>query len=137
MIYSGCAERLRRTSLCPSNSLISGKIQGIFADLAAKAGRRLGFPTMSQLVTPKFPTHLNREFCAANRELFPAEQGKSLAKSPADGIFGRDSEMLDFLIQRRRDAQAARKLMVKLRWARPQGIFDKRPDLANFAKPGL
>ena len=80
MIYSGCAERLRRTSLCPSNSLISGKIQGIFADLAAKAGRRLGFPTMSQLVTPKFPTHLNREFCAANRELFPAEQRKNLGR---------------------------------------------------------
>jgi hypothetical protein len=53
-------------------SLLSGKIQGNFADLAAKEGRWLGFPTISQLVTPKFPTHLNREFSGANRELFPA-----------------------------------------------------------------
>jgi len=29
------------------------------------------FPNISQLVTPKFPTHLNREFCGANRECFP------------------------------------------------------------------
>src|SRR5665811_1080528 len=62
-----------------SNSLICGQIQGNFADLAAKAGSRLCFPTISQLLTPKFPTHQNREFCRANRELFPAEQGKSLA----------------------------------------------------------
>ena len=57
-----------------ANSLLSGKIQGNFVDLAAKAGRGLGFPTISQLLTPKFPTHPNREFCGANRELFPAEQ---------------------------------------------------------------
>ena len=68
----------------------AGKIQGNFPDLTAKAERPLGFPTMSQLVTPKFPTHPNREFCRANRELFPAEQGKSLAESPADGIFGKE-----------------------------------------------
>jgi len=73
------AANLSRQSI----SLITGKIQGNFPDLAAKAGRRLGFPTVSQLVTPKFPTHPNRQFCGANRELFPAEQGKSLAKSPA------------------------------------------------------
>ena len=42
-----------------------------------KGGKRLGFPTISQLVTPKFPTHLNREFSGANRELFPVEQGRS------------------------------------------------------------
>ena len=29
---------------------------------AAKEERGLGFPTVSQLVTPKFCTHLNREF---------------------------------------------------------------------------
>jgi len=84
-----CSQSLAKASL-GSNSLIHGKIQGNFADLAAKAGRRFGFPTISQLVTPKFPTHPNREFSGANRELFPAEQGKSLAKSPADGIFGKD-----------------------------------------------
>jgi hypothetical protein len=71
-------------------SLLSGKIQGNFADLAAKARREISFPSISQLLTPKFPTHPNREFSGANREFFPAEQGKSLAKSPADGIFGRD-----------------------------------------------
>ncbi|MGB6924203.1 MAG: hypothetical protein WBE08_12165, partial [Methyloceanibacter sp.] len=74
-----------------SISLLSGKIQGNFPDLAAQARRRLGFPTISQLLTSKFPTHPNREFSGANRELFSAEQGKSLAKSPADGIFGKDS----------------------------------------------
>ena len=72
-----------------SISLITGKIQGNFPDLAAKARRQLGFPIISELVTPKFPTHPNREFFGANRELFPADQGKSLAKSPADGIFGK------------------------------------------------
>ena len=86
-----CWESLANDSL-GSISLIHGKIQGNFADLAAKAGRRLGFPTISQPLTPKFPTHQNREFCGANRELFPAEQGKSLAKSPADGIFGKDRQ---------------------------------------------
>gem|GEM_PF-6388566 len=86
----GCAGRLRRTCLGSPISLITGKIQGNFPDLAAKARRQLGFPIISQLLTPKFPTHPNREFCRANRELFPAEQGKSLAKSPADGIFGKD-----------------------------------------------
>ena len=40
-----------------------------------QGGKRLGFPTISQLVMPKFPTHLNREFSGANRELFP--EGKS------------------------------------------------------------
>jgi hypothetical protein len=73
-----------------SKSLIHGKIQGNFPDLAAKARRRLGFPTINQLVTPKFPTHPNREFSGTNRELFHADQGKSLAKSPADVIFGKD-----------------------------------------------
>jgi hypothetical protein len=63
-------------SFLRSNSLIMGKIQGNFADLAAKAGRGFGFPTTSQLVTPKFPTHLNREFSGANRELFPRIAGK-------------------------------------------------------------
>jgi hypothetical protein len=86
-----CWQSLAKDSLS-SNSLIHGKIQGNFADLAAKAGGQLSFPNISQLVTPKFPTHQNREFCRANRELFPAEQGKSLAKSPADGIFGKDSQ---------------------------------------------
>ena len=80
------AANLSRQSI----SLITGKIQGNFPDLAAKARRRLGFPIISQLLTPKFPTHPNREFCRANRELFPAEQGKSLAQSPADGNFGKD-----------------------------------------------
>ena len=51
-----------------ANSLIHGKIQGNFPDLAAKARRRLGFPTISQLLTPKFPTHLNRELFRRNRE---------------------------------------------------------------------
>jgi hypothetical protein len=51
------------------------KIQGNFADLAAKAERGLSFPTTSQLVTPKFPTHLNREFSGANRESFPGRAG--------------------------------------------------------------
>ena len=55
-----------------SNSLIHGKIQGNLADLAAKAGRRLGFPIIDQLLTSKFPTHPNREFSGANRELFSA-----------------------------------------------------------------
>ena len=68
----GCAGSLLRKALWVQISLLSGKIQGNFADLAAKAGSRLGFPTISQLVTPKFPTHLNREFYGANRELFPA-----------------------------------------------------------------
>ena len=54
-----------------SNSLIRWKIQGNFPDLAAKAGRPVGLPTMSQLVTPKFPTHPNRDFCRANRDCFP------------------------------------------------------------------
>jgi hypothetical protein len=71
-----CWQSLAKDSL-GSNSLIHGKIQGNFGDLAAKARRRLSFPTISQLVTPKFPTHPNREFSGANRELFPAEQGKS------------------------------------------------------------
>jgi len=67
-----CAGSLQRMPLCCSNSLICGKIRGNFANLAAKAGRRRGFPTISQLVTPKFPTHPNREFSGANRKLFPA-----------------------------------------------------------------
>jgi hypothetical protein len=69
-LLSFCSERLS----AGQNSLITGKIQGNFADLTAKAGRRLDFPTISQLITPKFPAHLNREFYRANRELFPAEQ---------------------------------------------------------------
>jgi hypothetical protein len=73
-----------------ANSLLSGKIQGNFADLAAKAGRGLGFPTISQLLTLKFPTHQNREFCRANRELFPAEQG-IIQLINADGVFGTHS----------------------------------------------
>ena len=77
-----------------SNSLIRGKIQGILPVLAAKA-RKFGFPKISQLLTTKFPTHQNREFCRANRELFPAEQGRALAKSPADGIFGKDTARQD------------------------------------------
>jgi hypothetical protein len=47
------AANLSRQSI----SLITGKIQGTFPDLAAKARRRLGFPIISQLLTPKFPTH--------------------------------------------------------------------------------
>jgi hypothetical protein len=67
---------------------LSGPAKGAghFADLAAKADRRLGFPTISQLVAPKFSTRPNRDSSGANRELFPAEQGKSLAKSPSDGF---------------------------------------------------
>ena len=76
----GCAGSLLRKALWVQISLLSGKIQGNFADLTAKAGRRLDFPTISQLVTPKFPTHPNREFSGANRELFPAEQGKNLGR---------------------------------------------------------
>ena len=76
--------------LSGSNSLLSGKIQGNFADLTAKTGRRLDFPTISQLVTPKFPTHLNREFSGTNRECFPHSRESRVAKSPADGIFGKD-----------------------------------------------
>jgi len=75
-----CWQSLAKDSLS-SNSLIHGKIQGNFPDLAAKARRAIRFPTISQLLTPKFPAHQNREFCRVNRELFPAEQGKSLAKS--------------------------------------------------------
>ena len=66
-----CWQSLAKNSL-GSNSLIHGKIQGNFVDLAAKVGRRLSFPTITQLVTPKFPTHPNREFSGANRELFLA-----------------------------------------------------------------
>ena len=51
-----------------ANSLLSGKIQGNFADLAAKTGRRLGFPTIDQRVAHKFPKHLNRELFRRNRE---------------------------------------------------------------------
>ena len=79
-------------------SLLSGNIiQRNFADLAAKAGRRLGFPTISQLVTPKFPTHLNREFCGANRECFPHSREGRVVKSPADGIFGKDRIIVTLL----------------------------------------
>ena len=45
----------------PVKSLFPGKIQENYADLAAKGGKSLGFPTIRQLVTPKFPTHENRE----------------------------------------------------------------------------
>ena len=81
-----CSQSEAKGSL-GSNSLIRGKIQGNFADLATKAGRRLCFPTISQLLTPKFPTYPNREFCRANRELFPAEQG-IIQLINADGVFG-------------------------------------------------
>lgn len=64
-----------------SNSLIRGKIQGNFVDSAAKAQWRLGFPTIDQLVAPKFPTH-------PNRELFPAEQGIIHSINAEDGVFG-------------------------------------------------
>jgi len=43
-----------------------------------------------QLVTTEFPTHPNREFSGANRELFPAEQGKSLAKISCGWNFRKD-----------------------------------------------
>ena len=81
-----CWQSLAKGSL-GSNSLIHGKIQGNFPDLAAKARKRLGFPTISQLLTPKFPTHPNREFSGANRELFAAEQG-IIQLINADGVFG-------------------------------------------------
>ena len=55
--------------------------------MPAKARRRLEFPTISQLLTPKFPTYPNREFCRANRELFPAEQA-IIQLINADGVFG-------------------------------------------------
>jgi hypothetical protein len=42
----------------------------------------------------QIPYDPNREFSGANREMFPAAQGKSLAKSPADGIFGKDTDQL-------------------------------------------
>ena len=48
-------------------SLLSGKIQGTFADLASKT--RLGsvIAHVNQRVTAKFPAHRDREFFAANR----------------------------------------------------------------------
>ena len=64
---------------------------GKFCKSSREGAKRDQFSVISQLLTPKYPTHPNREFYGANRELFPAEQGKSLAKSPADGIFGKDS----------------------------------------------
>ena len=63
---------------------------GKFCKSSREGAKRDQFSVISQLLTPKFPTHPNREFYGANRELFPAEQGKSLSKSPADGIFGKD-----------------------------------------------
>ena len=81
-----CWQSLAKGSL-GSNSLLSGKIQGILPDLAAKAKKRIGFPTISQLLTAKFPPHPNREFSGANRELFPAEQG-IIQLINADGVFG-------------------------------------------------
>ena len=62
------AANLSRQSI----SLITREIQGNFADLAATARRGLSFLSINQLLTSKFPTHLNREFSGANRELFPA-----------------------------------------------------------------
>src|SRR6478609_602252 len=61
-------------------------------DLRAKSGKPLAryFPEVvapSQLVTPQFPTHLNREFSRADRECFRESR---VAKSPADRIFGKD-----------------------------------------------
>ena len=73
------------------NSLIHRKIQGKFQNLAANTQNGPGFLTVDPSVTPKFPMHRNREFSGTNRELFPADQGKSLAKSPADGTFGKDT----------------------------------------------
>ena len=81
-----CWQSLAKDSL-GSNSLIRGKIQGNSPDLAAKVRRGLGFPSISQLVTPKFPAHRNREFSGANRELFAAEQG-IIQLINADGVFG-------------------------------------------------
>jgi hypothetical protein len=58
-----------------SNSLISGKIQGIFADLGSKPGGCLSFRYISQSLAAKFPTHENREFFGANREFGFRYQG--------------------------------------------------------------
>jgi hypothetical protein len=38
----------------------------------------------------QLPYASEQEMLSSYRELFPAEQGKSLAKFPADGIFGKD-----------------------------------------------
>ena len=81
-VLGGCGERVSEFEF-PDHR----EIQGIFADLTAKAGRRLGFPTISQLVRPKFPTHPNREFSGANRDSFSAAQGKSRGQIPSGWNF--------------------------------------------------
>ena len=45
---------------------------GKFRKSSHEVAKTARFLTISQLVTPKFPPHPNREFSEANGELFPA-----------------------------------------------------------------
>jgi hypothetical protein len=62
------------SSLQP-NSLIIGKIQGIFADLASKPGRAFVFGYINQSLAAKLPAHKNRVFFRGIREVPIRYQG--------------------------------------------------------------
>ena len=57
------------------NSLITGKIQGIFANLASRPGRSFVFGYINQSLAAKFPMHKNRVFFRGIREVAIRYQG--------------------------------------------------------------
>jgi hypothetical protein len=57
------------------DSLITGKIQGIFANLAPKPGRGFVLRHIDQCLAAKFPARKNREFFPSIREFKVDDQG--------------------------------------------------------------
>jgi hypothetical protein len=65
MTYGGCAGSLQRTALRASNSLITGKIEGISSVLGPSCVTR---PLPNNRLAAKFPNGQNRESSLENRE---------------------------------------------------------------------
>ena len=68
-------------------SLLSGKVQGIFADSAEGTGPGSVFRTINQVVAAKFPKQKNREFSRENSE-FP-QRNRECPMSTGTLLLGR------------------------------------------------